>query len=79
MAPRPQRSAGTKEREHLATLTAFVAGTIAKLDAEMRLPSDHARGQRIAKIMNDLEMANDRARYFGLGIDWRTDNKRNRS
>ncbi len=37
------------------------------IDIEMRKPSTNERGSNIAKITNYLEMANDRARHFGLG------------
>jgi len=29
----------------------------------------------VAKLANDLDMANDRVRYFALGVDYRTDKK----
>lgn len=43
------------------------------LDAEMKQPSSHERGRRIAVLAGRLEWANDRCRYFGLGIDFRKD------
>ena len=54
-------------KNNLRSLTRAVEQVIKLLDAEFQKPSDFARGQRIAKIMNALEMANDSAKRFGLG------------
>lgn len=54
-------------RRHLRDLTAVVAQAIAALDTEMKQPSTLERGKRVARVCNALEMANDRARHFGLG------------
>lgn len=64
-----------KLRKYLTELTIAVSNHLSALDKEMRQPSDAARGKRIAALSNNLEMANDSARYFGLGIDYRTDRK----
>lgn len=64
-----------RTREHLATLTGAVLAHLGRLDVEMALPSTPERGKRIAALSNTLDQANDAARYFGLGIDHRTDNK----
>jgi hypothetical protein len=58
---------------HLKDLTAGVEGFLARLDVEMQGPSTEERGRRIAALRNQLEMANDQARYFGLGVDFRGD------
>lgn len=62
--------------KHMKDLTSSVEGFLARLDVVMRQPSSEAKGRRIAKLSNDLEMANDTVRYFGLGIDFRGDGKR---
>ncbi len=64
-----------KLRKYLQDLTKNVKVCLNALDEEMKKPSDVERGRRIAKICNALEMANDQARYFGLGIDYRKDKK----
>jgi hypothetical protein len=33
-------------------------------------------GKKVAKLANALEMANDQARFFALGVDYRTDTER---
>jgi hypothetical protein len=62
-------------RAHLTGLTQAVARAIKVIDAEMAKPSTPDRGKTIARCTNALEMANDSARYFGLGIDFRKDKK----
>ncbi len=57
-------------REYLAILVTNVEATLTLLDAEMAKPSDVERGRRIAKLINGLEMAKDRAKRFGLKIDF---------
>jgi hypothetical protein len=64
-----------KLRSHLNELTAAVGKHLRGLDAEMKKKSDVDRGKRIASLANDLDLANDRARYFGLGVDYRKDKK----
>jgi len=62
-------------RDALTLLTNSVMACIDEIDAVMKLPSDPSRGAKVAAITNALEMANDHARYFALGIDHRTDRK----
>lgn len=62
-------------KKHLMDLTIAVGSFLILLDREMRTPSDAQRGRRIGILSNELEMYNDRARYFGLGIDYRKDLK----
>lgn len=60
----------SKEREYkkaLKELTQFVDTFLGSLDAEMRKPSDIARGKRIAELSNKLDMGNDHVRHFTLG------------
>lgn len=56
-----------------STNNALVFG--ARLDAIMKLPSTPERGSKIAKLMNELDMANDGIRFDELGVDYRTDKK----
>lgn len=64
-----------KERIYLTNLTSAVGQFLRALDDEMKKPSDASRGSRIAKLSNWLEYENDKARYFGLDIDYRTEKK----
>jgi hypothetical protein len=64
-----------KYRNSLVAVTNAVRTFLHALDGEMKLPSTVDRGKRIAALCNQLEMANDNARYFGLGIDFRMDRK----
>jgi hypothetical protein len=66
-------SAAISLAKHLKDLTACVEGFLARLDVEMEGPSTEARGRRIAELANRLDMANDHAWYFGLGVDYRGD------
>ena len=63
------------EREttkHLKGLVANVTLFMRYLDEEMAKPSSPERGGEIAKLANRLNIATDRARFFGLNIDFRT-------
>lgn len=62
-----------KFKKHLKDLTESVSGFLVRIDAHMKAPSTPERGRIIAKLCNELEMANDSARYFGLGVDYRKD------
>jgi hypothetical protein len=63
-------------RQHLVTLTNNVLGYLAQLDALMKQPSGRERDRSTATLSNALELANDRARYFGLGVDHAADKKK---
>ena len=63
-------------KKHLRALSAAVTEHLRALDAEMALPDGRERGERIARLANQLDYANDRVRYFALGVDYRTDRKR---
>ena len=54
-------------RKYLKALVDYNAAMITWIDAEMKKPSTVERGQRFAKVLNELELENDRARMFGLG------------
>lgn len=58
-------------REHLRKLSASVSAALAHLDREMDRPSTPDRGRRIARICNALDVANDLALHFGLGVSFR--------
>lgn len=64
-----------EDRKALRELSSAVTFALNAIDAEMKLPPSPERGGRIAKIMNALDMANDKVRYFRLGVDFRTDIK----
>jgi hypothetical protein len=64
-----------KLKRALTELTRQVAAGLNALDTLMRQCESHERGSKIALICNALEMANDSARYFALGVDYRTDRK----
>ena len=66
-------------RKHLVDLTTAVRNYLVSIDAVMALPESKERGQEIARLSNALEMANDRARFFGLDIDYRTGKKRQKA
>lgn len=68
-------AAERKLRKHLRELSAAVTKHLADLDAEMKKPANVERGKRIARLSNELDVANDRVRYFALGVNYRTDKK----
>lgn len=55
-------------KKHLTDLTSVVTQCLAAYDAEMCKPSTPDRSGRIAKISNALNLQNDIAKRFGLGI-----------
>jgi len=65
--------------QYLVLITSEVSWYLAALDVLIAFPEGAARGQELAILSNGLEYANDQARYFGLGIDHRTDKKRSLS
>lgn len=58
-------------RKHLTELINATSLALNQLDALMKQPSTYERGQNIAKVLNNLDLANDRAKHFGLGLDLR--------
>jgi hypothetical protein len=58
-----------KLRLALKNLTRDVAAYIRALDTTMELPATPQLATEIAGLSNALEMANDLALHFGLGID----------
>jgi hypothetical protein len=63
-------------RKQLESLAKAVMTYLAHLDVLMKEPSTEERGRKIARLCNALDMENDRARYFSLGVDYRTDTER---
>jgi hypothetical protein len=59
----------------LKELSAAVTTAIDAIDLAMKGTLTTENGNKIARIVNALDFANDRARYFHLGVDWRTDKK----
>lgn len=59
-------------KKALKALSLEVSRFLANLDHEMTLPSNAERGRRLAKLAGELDFANDRVRFFSLGVDWRT-------
>jgi len=53
-------------RKDLDLLTKEVKLFLAQFDVEMSKPSTRERGERVAKLTNDLELANDIAIRYGL-------------
>lgn len=71
---RLKREART-QTAYLQGLSDAVTTFLAALDAEMAQPSSVEQGQRLALLANQLDPANDRVRYFALGVNVRTDDK----
>ena len=72
------RAAKRHARENakaLKELSAAVTTAINAIDLAMKGTITAETGNKIARIVNALDFANDKARYFHLGIDWRTDKK----
>jgi hypothetical protein len=69
------RREARRQRKHLEDLTTTVMAYLKQSDLVLQQPSSVERGKRLAALSNALEMANDQARYFGLGINFRTDKK----
>jgi len=69
------RREALKQRKSVVALTTSITNFIARMDLLMKQPSTVERGRAVAKLMNELDMANDHARYFALGVEWRKDKK----
>ena len=59
------------ERKQLQELTKAVSLFLSRLDTEMQQPSSPQRGKQIALLSNELCLANDMAKRFGLGLDFK--------
>jgi hypothetical protein len=62
------RREAKEKKKHLKDLTGAVTHFLNRLDVVMKEPSTVERGRRIAHLSNDLDMANDIARHFGLDV-----------
>ncbi len=62
-------------KANLKQLTDAVMLYIRRMDDLSGQPSTAEVGRQKAALINGLEMDNDRARYNGLGVDFRTDRK----
>ena len=69
------RKEAREQRKALGELAAGVVEFLRQLDVLMKLPSTMERGQKIAQLMNALEMLNDAKRYGALRIDFRGDKR----
>jgi hypothetical protein len=58
-------------KKHLRDLTFTVQWFSARLDDEMKKPSNVERGKRIARLLNELDMACDSASRYALGLSFR--------
>lgn len=63
-------------KKAIKELTEAVSWYEAALDITMENPESNQRGAAIARLTNALVYANDRARYFALGVDYKNDDRR---
>ena len=75
MAHRDWKAEAERNEKYLLHLTQSIRSFLRRLDAVMTSPPSGERGKQVAQLMNELEVANDRARYFGLDISHITDRK----
>ena len=62
------------DRKHLVALTNTVLAFLEAMDKEeTTLPLSKDHGKRMATLANALNLENDKARYFGLGVPYRND------
>ncbi len=67
----------SKEQQYLESLVKAITVFLKQLDKVMKEPSTDMRGKLIAQLTNALELEKDKARFFGLNIDYRTGKPRN--
>lgn len=65
-----------KALKAMKDLTHSVSIALRQLDLVMKMPSSELRGRLVAKISNDLEMRNDAALHFTLGLSFKVIEKR---
>lgn len=58
-----------EQQKHFRQLCKCVIAHLALMDVEMLKPSTPERGKRIATLCGGLEVANDIALRFGLGLE----------
>jgi hypothetical protein len=61
-----------KLRKDLKRLALAVRSHLSLLEQVMRQPESRKRGEAVARLCNALELENDVAIRFGLGLDQRT-------
>lgn len=59
-------------KKHLTELTAAVSDFLKAMDGAMLRSPAADRGKSVAALCNALDLSNDLARHFGLGIDLKT-------
>lgn len=64
----PSEADPVKVRKEFITLTNNVLGFVVQMDALMPQPSTVEKGKTTAKLLNALDLANQGARMFGLGV-----------
>jgi hypothetical protein len=70
VALKAARKQNREYKHYLSLLTKQVTAFLAQLDVEMSQPSTPERGRRIAQLTGALELANDQAKRYGLGLDF---------
>jgi hypothetical protein len=73
---RELKAENRKLKKYLKELTATTSHYLACIDVLHDREHSAWRDGQVAQLTNYLEYANDQARYFGLGVDYRTDDKR---
>lgn len=58
-------------RQYLRGLTKAAMAFSAALDAEMKKPSDETRGKRVARLLNELDIATDATCRYALNMGWK--------
>ena len=58
------------EKKYLKILVTQVELHLAEIDKIMELPESNKRGELIAHTCNNLNLVKDRAKRFGLGLDF---------
>jgi hypothetical protein len=64
-----------RTRKYLKQLVKDVTAHIKNMDEVMKGPSTFERGKTIAKLINELDIAKDIARAYGLDINLQTGKK----
>ena len=62
-----------KLKQQLKDLSIAVGRFLRQLDDLMVTPDSYRKGKEIAVLANKLELSNDHARFFALGVDYRED------
>lgn len=58
-------------KKHLTELSRAILILLARLDVLMKQPVSVERGKAIAQVCNDMDMVNDHALHFGLGMSFK--------